>query len=140
MIDKLIEPNHNLRKIDANIDFAFVDEVTESVFSPNRGRESIPPQQYFKMLLIKHLFGISSNRKLVEAIQYNIAYRWFCGFALEDKIPDQSIFSKMKKRLGIDIFENFFNAILKQCIDNGLVDSNSIMTDSTLFNANAITR
>ena len=103
MMDKLIDPNHILRKVDANIDFSFVDKETESLFSPNRGRKSVPPQQYFKMLLLKHLFGITSNRKLVEALQYNIVYRWFCGFTLEDKVPDQSIFSKMKKRFGADV-------------------------------------
>ena len=137
MMDKLIDPNHILRKVDANIDFSFVDKETESLFSPNRGRKSVPPQQYFKMLLLKHLFGITSNRKLVEALQYNIVYRWFCGFTLEDKVPDQSIFSKMKKRFGSDTFARFFNSILQQCIDNGLVKSNSVMTDSTLFTANA---
>jgi transposase len=137
MIDKLISPEHFLRKILSLIDFKFVDTETESLFSPNRGRESVPPQQYFKMMLIKHLYGISSIRQLVENIQYNIAYRWFCGFTIEDKIPDQSFFSKMKKRLGANYFERFFNAILQQCIDKGLVKSESVMTDSTLFNANA---
>ena len=89
------------------------------------------------MLLIKHLYGINSIRQLVENIQYNIAYRWFCGFTIEEKIPDQSLFSKMKKRFGEDSFKRFFNAILKQCIDKGLVNSNSVMTDSTLLSANA---
>lgn len=80
---------------------------------------------------------INSIRKLAEALQYNIAYRWFCEFTLEDKIPDHSLFSKMKKRIGASIFEKFFNSILQQCIDKGLVESESVMTDSTLFNANA---
>lgn len=137
MMDKLIESSHILRKINAEIDFSFIDNATESLYSTNRGRESIPPRQYFKMLLIKHLYDIQSNRKLVGAIQYNICYRWFCGFTLEDKIPDHSIFTTLKKRFGADTFEKFFNAILLQCITKGLVNSESVMTDSTLFNANA---
>ena len=53
LMDNLIEPTHILRKINTEIDFSFVDFATESLFSPNRGRASMPPQQYFKMLLIK---------------------------------------------------------------------------------------
>ena len=44
----------------------------------------------FKMLLIGYLYEIKSKRKLVEAVQLNIAYRWFCGFELCDKIPAYS--------------------------------------------------
>ena len=137
LMDSLIEAEHILRIIDAEIDFSFVDTATESLFSPNRGRESIPPQQYFKMLLIKHWYNISSVRKLLEAMQHNVAYRWFCGFSLREKLPDPSSFTNLKNRFGAKIFEQFFNAILQQCIAKGLVQSESVMTDSTLFNANA---
>lgn len=137
LMDSLIEPTHILRRIDTEIDFSFVDLATESLFSPNRGRASIPPQQYFKMQLIKHWFNIPSIKKLLEAMQHNIAYRWFCGFRLEEKLPDPSSFTNLTKRFGPDAFKKFFNAILQQCIDKGLVTSDSVMTDSTLFNANA---
>ena len=48
------------------------------------------------MLLVGYLYGIKSERRLVHEIQLNIAYRWFCGFELADKIPDHSTFSKTR--------------------------------------------
>ena len=48
----------------------------------------------FKMLLVGYLYGVKSERRLVQEVQLNIAYRWFCGFELTDKIPDHSTFSK----------------------------------------------
>jgi transposase len=47
-----------------------------------------------KMLLIGYLYGIKSERRLVDEVTLNIAYRWFCGFNIADKIPDHSTFSK----------------------------------------------
>ena len=44
----------------------------------------------FKMLLVGYLYGVKSERRLVQEVQLNIAYRWFCGFELTDKIPDHS--------------------------------------------------
>ena len=58
------------------------------------GRPSVDPVSMFKMLLIGYLYGIKSERRLVEKVQLNIAYRWFCGFELDDTIPDHSTFSK----------------------------------------------
>ena len=52
----------------------------------------------FKMLLVGYLYGIKSERRLVQEVQLNIAYRWFCGFELSDRIPDRSTFSKTRQR------------------------------------------
>lgn len=133
----LIEDNHLLKKIDKNINFDFVDLLTEDYYCPNNGRPSFPPKQYFKMMLVKHLYGIKSNRSLVKELRYNLAYNWFCGFILSDKIPHHASLSNIKKRLKVDMFESFFLSIIDQCRDLGLINSNSVMTDSTLFQANA---
>lgn len=52
----------------------------------------------FKMLLIGYLYGIKSERRPVEEVRLNIAYRWFCGFELDGTIPDHSTFSKTRTR------------------------------------------
>lgn len=133
----LIEDNHLLKKIEDNINFDFVDLLTEDCYCPNNGRPSFPPKQYFKMMLVKHLYGIKSNRSLVKEIRYNLAYNWFCGFILTDDIPHHASLSNIKKRFEVDMFEKFFLSIIEQCREMGLINSNSVMTDSTLFQANA---
>jgi len=139
-LDILIPKDHLLRKISRCIDFSFVNILTEPCYSPNNGRPSIPPELYFKMMLINYLYGIRSTRRLVQEIHYNISYRWFCGLTLKDTVPNHASLSRIKKRYSVSIFEEFFIAILNQCRDAGLLDSHGVMTDSTLFQANASLR
>lgn len=92
-LSELIPTNHLLRKIEASISFSFIYDLL-APFYPAVGRPSVDPVSMFKMLLVGYLYGIKSERRLVQEIQLNIAYRWFCGFELADKIPDHSTFSR----------------------------------------------
>jgi len=132
-----IEKNHLLVRVTELVDFNFVDTLTEPYYSLNTGRGSLPPQQYFKMMLVKHLYGIHSNRALVKEVRYNICYRWFCQFCPDDDIPHHASLSNIKKRFPASVYESFFLSVLEQCKEHGLVESGSIMTDSTLIHANA---
>jgi transposase-like protein DUF772 len=46
-----------------------------------------------RMLIAGYVFAIRSERQICREVQVNLAYRWFCGLGLEDKIPDHSAFS-----------------------------------------------
>lgn len=136
-LERLIPPDHILRKIDKVVDFSFVNSETESCYCPNNGRPSIPPELYFRMELIGYFFNIRSARKLVEDVRYNISYRWFCKLTINDNVPNHASLSRIKNRYSCEIFEKFFHSILYQCGIAGLLDSNSVMTDSILIQANA---
>ena len=134
----LISKDHILYKIKKLLDFSFILNVTQHCYHPNNGRPAISAELYFKMLLISYLFNIQSNRRLVEEIKYNILYRWFCDLELGDKIPHHSTLSRTRKRFGVDVFEQIFHEILNICRKHELVAAeSSVMTDSTLFQANA---
>lgn len=83
----LIPENHLLRKIDGMVSFDFIYGLLAPYYSAT-GRPSVDPVSMFKMLLVGYLYGIKSERRLVQEVQLNIAYRWFCGFELGEKIPD----------------------------------------------------
>jgi len=89
------------------------------------------------MIIIGYLYGIDSDRQLCEEIQYNLAYRWFCKLNLEDKIPDHSSLTRIRDRFGLEVFNIFFLEITEQCKEMGLVKGERVMTDGTLFQANA---
>ncbi len=137
LLDKLIPHDHFLKKVNSIIDFSFIDKVTEACYSPNNGRPSLAPELFFRIILVSNLYGIKSTRQLMEHIRYNLSYRWFCGLTLNDTIPHHATLSRIKKRFSTDIFEQFFDAIVGQCQKAGLFNSQSIMTDSTLIQANA---
>ena len=91
IIDNLVPEDHLLRKIDNYIDFSFINEICRPYYSADNGRPAIEPEIMFKMLFIGYLYGIRSETRLVEEVKVNIAYRWFLGYGLEDKIPDASV-------------------------------------------------
>ena len=96
-IAELIPSDHLLRKINQMVSFDFIYDLVVPYY-PANGRPSVDPVSMFKMLLVEYLYGIKSERRLVQEIQLNIAYRWFCGFELGEKIPDHSTFSKTRVR------------------------------------------
>ena len=81
-IESLIPENHLLRKIERMVSFDFIYDLLAPYY-PATGRPSVDPVSMFKMLLIGYLYVIKSERRLVEEVQLNIAYRWFCGFEWE---------------------------------------------------------
>ena len=96
-IKELIPKNYLLRQINQLVSFDFIYDLAAPYY-PASGRPSVDPVSMFKMLLVGYLYGIKSERRLVQEVQLNIAYRWFCGFELGEKIPDHSTFSKTRVR------------------------------------------
>lgn len=139
IIDQLVAEDHLLRKIDKYIDFSFIVEKVRPLYCADNGRPSVDPLVLFKMIFLGYLYGIRSERRLVEEIQHNIAYRWFLGFGFEDKIPHASTISQNRIRRfnGTNIFQEIFDEIVLQAMDKGLVTGKQLFTDSTHLKANA---
>lgn len=137
-IDDLVPHNHLLRKIDKYISFHFIHDKVKHYYSLDQGRPATDPTMFFKMLFIGYLFGVRSERQLIEEIKVNVAYRWFLGLGLTDKVPDHSWLSKNRDRFkDSDIYQEIFEAIVFQAISRKLVDGRTLYTDSTHLKANA---
>ncbi|NEJ83103.1 transposase, partial [Rhizobium leguminosarum] len=115
-----VDDNHLLSKVNKYIDLSFTHQLVIDSYNSRHGRPSIDPEIFFRMLLISYFYNINSDRRLCQEVRYNVAYRWFCKLALEDKVPDHSYLSKTRNRFGEKVFEALFNT-----------------TDSTLIKANA---
>ena len=98
MLEQLVPQDHILRKIDKYIDFSFIKDLTYDLYCHTNGRPGVDPIVLFKMLFIGYLFGIRSERQLVKDIEVNLAYRWFLGYSITEKIPDASTISKNRTR------------------------------------------
>lgn len=136
-MESLIPENHLLQKVDRTVSFDFIYDLQASYY-PVTGSPSVDPVSMFKILLIGYLYGIKSEWRLVEEVRLNIAYRWFCGFELDDAIPDHSTFSKTRTRKWqqSDLFQKTFYEIVKQCIDSGLIDRKAMAADGSYIPAN----
>jgi len=137
-LESFVPDDHFLREVDRVLDLTFIRKLTASCYVEGKGRPSIDPVVYFRMVLVGYLYGIDSQRRLCEEVRCNLAYRWFCRLSLEDKVPDHSSFSTIRDRYGEEIHEHVFNEIVKLCQERGLVGEKCcVMTDATLIAADA---
>ncbi|HEY5582991.1 MAG TPA: IS1182 family transposase [Ruminiclostridium sp.] len=138
-IENLVPKDHVLRKIDKYIDFSFITDLTKDLYCADNGRPAVSPVVLFKMLFIGYLFGIRSERQLIKDMEVNVAYRWFLGFSLTDKIPSHSTISqnRITRFKDTDIYQEIFDNIVFQAINKKLVDGKILYTDSTHLKANA---
>ncbi len=89
-IEDQVPENHLLRLIDRHVSFEFVREKLRDSYSEN-GRPSIDPEVLLRMLLLGYLYGITSERRLVEELRMHLAWRWFTGLGFDQEIPNHSI-------------------------------------------------
>jgi IS5 family transposase len=91
------------------------------------------------MLIVGYVFAIRSERALCREVQVNLAYRWFCGLSIEDKLPDHSAFSRARNERFRDsgIFRSVFERVVEACIAAGLVGGEGFAVDASLIAADA---
>lgn len=137
-LEDLVPQDHLLRKIQAILDTEFIRERTREYYS-KRGRPAIDPVVLVKMELIAYLYGIRSDRRLVEEISVNVAYRWFLGLGLTDPVPHFTTPGKNYSRRWKDsgLFEELFDHVVGQAIAAGYIDGRMVFTDSSHLKANA---
>src|ERR1700755_2367261 len=127
-----IPENHLLRLIDKHISFEFVRQQLKDSYS-DTGRPSIDPELLLRILLIGYLYGITSERKLVEELRMHLAWRWFTGLGFDQEIPHHSTFSKNRhgRFQESNLFEELFEQIVRQCVEVGLVQGKHLSVDGS---------
>ena len=139
-IEDLVPKDHLLRDIDRAIDFNFIYDEVKGLYSEiDWGKPGIDPVALFKIVFIQYLFGIRSMRQTIKEIEVNMAYRWFIGYDIGEKIPHFSTFGKNYTRRfeGTDVFERIFTHILNEAVDCGFVDASAVFIDGTHIKASA---
>lgn len=93
-IDELVPEDNFLRQVDKEVDFDFIYDLVEDTYSPDNGRPSLDSVMLVKIPLIKCFYGIRSMRQTIKEIEVNVAYRWFLGLTLDDKVPHFTTYGK----------------------------------------------
>ena len=138
-MDDMVPQDHLLRIIDKAINWNFIYDLVEEKYSPNQGRPSMDPVMLIKIPFIQYLYGIRSMRQTIKEIEVNVAYRWFLGLEMMDKVPHFSTFGKNYSRRfkDTDLFEQIFSKILEECYKFKLVDPSEVFVDATHVKARA---
>ena len=138
-MEDLIPEDHLLRLIDKAIDWNFIYNLVEDKYCHDNGRPSMDPFMLIKIPFIQYLYGIRSMRQTIKEIEVNVAYRWFLGLDMLDKVPHFSTFGKNYSRRfkDTDLFEQIFSHILEECYKFRLVDPTEVFVDATHVKARA---
>jgi transposase len=137
-LEEVVPDDHLIREIAAVLDLSWVHAELAPYYS-STGRPSIDPVLMIRMLIVGYVFALRSERLLCREVQLNLAYRWFCGLSIEDKIPDHSAFSRARNERfrESDIFRRVFERLVAACIAAGLVGGQGFAVDASLIVADA---
>ena len=135
-LERRMPQDHSLRKIEQLVDFSFVRSKVAKLYG-TRGNESVDPAVILKLMFLLFYENIKSERALTSQLPLRMDWLWFCGYDLDEKTPDHSVISKARRRWGLEVFTEFFENILGQCVAIGLVDGETIHVDSSMIDANA---
>lgn len=135
-LEALVPPDNFYRHLESTLDLGFVREWVQDRYA-ERGRPSIDPVVFFKLQLVMFFEGIRSERKLIETASLHLAHRWYLGYALDEPLPDHSSLTRIRQRLGVEVFQRFFERVVDLCQEAGLVWGQELYFDATKVEANA---
>ena len=135
-VEQRVSPNHILRKIKERIDFDFIYDKVKASYG-DKGNVSVPPPVILKMMLLLVLYNVRSERELMNTIPVRLDWLWFLGYDIDDEVPNHSVLSKARARWGVSAFKMFFERIVWQCVEAGLVDGKKLFIDTSLIDADA---
>lgn len=133
-----IPENHILKKINQVVDFSFINDLLKDTYCKNFGRPAKEPEMMCKLLFLQHLYNLS-DEKVKEEASLNLAYMYFLGINPEDELPDKSLLSKFRtQRLKESTLDEIIIEIIKQCVEKGIIQGESLSIDATHIEANTI--
>src|SRR6266581_1579174 len=135
-LEELVPPDHFYRYLERTLDLSFVREFVQETYAGG-GRPSIDPIVFFELQPVMFFEGIRSERQLMRHAADRLSVRWYVGYDLAEPLPDHSSLTRIRERHGVAIFHRFFEKIVEQCQQAGLVWGRELYIDGTKVEANA---
>src|SRR5258708_33618802 len=135
-LEELVPQDHFYRHLERTLHLSFVLEFVQETYAGG-GRPSIDPVVFFKLQLVMFFESIRSERLLMRHADDRLSVRWYVGYDLDEPLPDHSSLTRIRTRYGVEMFRRFFEAIVDQCQQAGLVWGKELYIDATKVNANA---
>src|SRR5215212_12269043 len=135
-LEDLVPYDHFYRRLEAQLDLSFVRDLVGPLYA-NGGRPSVDPVVFFKLQLIMFFEDLRSERQLMRMLTDRLSVRWYLGYDLQEPLPDHSNLTRIRERFGLSVFRRFFERIVEECVDAGLVWGEELFFDATKVEANA---
>ena len=135
-LEELVPKDNFYRRLDAMLDLSFVRDLVRECYACS-GHPSVDPVVFFRLQLVMFFENIRSERRLMEVAADRLSIRWFLGYDLDEPLPDHSSLTRIRERYGLEVFRRFFERIVEECLEAGLVWGEELYFDSTKVRANA---
>src|ERR1700730_3165725 len=135
-LEELVPADHFYRHLERILDLSFAREFVQQTYA-HAGRPSVDPVVFFKLQLVMFFEGIRSERQLMRHAADRLSVLWYLGYDFGEPLPDHSSLTRIRERYGVDVFRRFFEAIVEQCQQAGLVWGKELYIDATKVKANA---
>src|SRR6266536_1235638 len=135
-LEDLVPQDHLYRHLDQTLDLSFVSEFVQETYAQG-GRPSIDPMVFFKLQLVMFFEGFRSERELMRQAADRLSVLWYLGYNLNESLPDHSSLTRIRTRYGVEVFRRFFETVVDQCQQAGLVWGKELYADATKVQANA---
>src|SRR6185312_1699171 len=135
-LEDLVPQAHFYRQLDQKLNLSFVYDFVQEYYA-KVGRPSIDPTVFFKLQLVMCFEGVRSERQLMRQAADSLSIRWYLGYHLDESLPDHSSLTRIRTRYGVEVFRRFFEAVIDQCQQAGLVWGKELYADATKVPANA---
>lgn len=90
----------------------------------------------FKCLLLQFMEDLS-DRELERYLNENNAAKWFCGFGLTEQTPDNTLFGKVRSRIGTELLARLFSNLRDQLKAKGYMNEVFSFIDASQLIAKA---
>lgn len=131
----LIPDDHILKRVDRILDLSWLHDLVSGCYCQDNGRPSIDPESALRLMLAGFFEGIVQDRRLMRRAQTDLAFRWFAGYRLDEALPDRSSLTRVRQRWGEALFHAVFKRTVAQCMQVGLVNTDTVHIDATLIRA-----
>src|SRR5438067_1288490 len=135
-LEELVPQDHFYRHLQRALDLSFVHDLVRESYA-TLGRPSIDPVVFFKLQLVMFFEGIRSERLLMRQVADRLSVRWYLGYDLGEALPDHSSLTRIRARYGVEVFRRFFETVVDQCQQAGLIWGKELYADATKVQANA---
>lgn len=133
LYNKFIDKNSVLVKIHDSIDFSFVNDLCDGLYSKD-GQNAFLPELVFRVGFIQFFKNGLSDNEVVRQCKTNFEYRYFCNLAIDDELFDDCKLSRFRKEIGADKFKQIFDLLVQKIKDAGFISENDVQyMDSFLF-------
>jgi transposase len=135
-LEDLVPQDNFYRRLEKTLDLSFVRDLVRPLYARG-GRSSIDPVVFFRSQLVMFFEDVRSERELMRVAADRLSVRRYLGYEVHEPLPDHSSLTRIRERSGLEVFRRFFERIVEECFEAGLVWGKELFFDSTKVEANA---